>query len=221
MDPELNAIGYSYNSTNYKAEFQRVLCGILSCYTMMLKDRIVIPNDENKIRDCLLRYLNDNNNRVKLHLTTFLFDKEVPEDNNLGRLDIKVQTLKTFERTEAYYIIECKRLDNRNTNGITGLNAQYIKNGISRFVSKKYSSYYKINGMIGFVVEEMNIHSNIEHINNLLENHFTFCNTIIPIKKQTFIPDFEYHYSSEHKNIDEEVFTLYHLMFDVSILIEQ
>ena len=66
-------------------------------------------------------------------LNDFYFDKEVPEQD--GRADIKVLTRNCFEDDDAYYIIECKRLDNINTTGIAGLNAEYIKNGICRFVT--------------------------------------------------------------------------------------
>ncbi|MCL2329181.1 MAG: hypothetical protein FWC39_11815 [Bacteroidetes bacterium] len=218
IDTELNAVGYIYNTTNYNAEFQRVLCGVFACYTMMLKDNIVIPNDENEIRNILLiKYLKDDNKRKITGLAgNFIFDREVPEDNTKGRTDIKVQTIQTFTKSNAYYIIECKRLDNENLNGTTGLNAKYIENGIYRFVSKQYSTNCGVNAMIGFIVEAMCIHSNTGNIKTLLKNNFTNCNTTKNLQKETFIPDFEFHYSSEHRDIDNENFTLYHLMLDFS-----
>ena len=217
-DIELKAVGYSYNATNYIKEFQRVLNGVFACYKMMLKDNVAVPNDENEIRNILLiKYLKDDNKREITGLAgNFIFDREVPEDNTKGRTDIKVQTIQTFTKSEAYYIIECKRLDNENLNGTTGLNAKYIEDGIYRFVSKQYSTYHRVNAMIGFIVEAMCIRSNTDNIKTLLQNNFTNCNTIKTIQKETFIPDFEYHYSSEHRDIDNEDFTLYHLMLDFS-----
>jgi hypothetical protein len=215
IDTELNAVGYIYNTTNYKAEFQRVLCGVFACYTMMLKDNIVVPNDENEIRNVLLdSYLNDDMVRNKTDLIWYSFNKEVPEQD--GRVDIKVEFRNPFISTKAYYIIECKRLENKNTTGISGLNAEYVKNGIYRFVSKYYSTNCGVNAMIGFVVETMCIRSNVENIRSLLQNNFTNCNTTKTIQEESFIPDFEFHYSSEHRNIDSEDFILYHLMLDFS-----
>ncbi len=140
-----------------KTEFKKLLDSIYSCYKEMLSDKINVPNnDENEIRNRLLfDYLNNNLLRVKFELLDFLFDPEVPVNN--GRSDIKVQTKNTFENTRAYYIIECKRLD-----GYSTLNKEYQKNGIDRFISGKYPSHYKINGMIGFIVKDIDIDVNIK-----------------------------------------------------------
>ncbi len=218
IDTELNASGYSYNAVNYTTEFQRVLKGIFACYTMMLKNNITIPNDENEIRNVLLdNYLNEDTVRNQTDLIWYSFNKEVPEQD--GRVDIKVEFRNPFISTKAYYIIECKRLDNNNTTGISGLNAEYVKNGIYRFVSKYYSTNCGVNAMIGFVVDAMCIHSNTDSIKILLQNNFTNTNTTKNIQQAMFIPDFEYHYRSEHTDIDREKFTLYHLMLDVSNIV--
>jgi hypothetical protein len=215
MNTVLNASGYDYNDANYTKEFQRVLYGIFVCYTMMLKNNIAVTNDENEIRNVLLNnYLNDDIVRNHTDLIWYSFNKEVPEQN--GRIDIKVEFRNPLISTKAYYIIECKRLDNKNTTGVSGLNAEYVKNGIYRFVSKYYSTNCGVNAMIGFVVEVMDIHSNINNIKTLLQNNFTNCNTTKTIQKESFIPDFEFHYSSEHDDCDNNSFKLYHLMFDFS-----
>jgi len=219
METELNAVGYSYNATNYTAEFQRVLCGVFACYTMMLNDNVELPNDENEIRNnLLLKYLKNDTIREQTGLSgNFIFDREILEDNTAGRTDIKVQTIQTFTKSKAYYIIECKRLDNKNLTGTSGLNAEYINNGIYRFVSKYYSTYNRVNAMIGFVVEKIEIHKNVLNINTLLKNpKLNNCNTIQEIQQETFISDFEFHYNSEHKDIDNKKFTLYHLMLNFS-----
>jgi hypothetical protein len=219
MKTELNAVGYSFNATTYTKEFERVLCGVFACYTMMLKDKVELPNDENRIRDNLLiNYLHNDTIREQTGLSgNFIFDREVPEDNTIGRTDIKVQTVQTFTKSEAYYIIECKRLDKNNLTGISGLNAEYINNGIYRFVSKHYSTYHRVNAMIGFIVEQLNIATNIPNINTLLKNpQIKNCNTIREIQPETFIPDFAFHYSSVHNDFDNESFILYHLMLDFS-----
>jgi hypothetical protein len=217
IDTDLDAIGYSYNTINYVKEFQRVLCGIYSCYSLMLKDNILVPpNDENEIRNVLLdNYLNNDTVRNFTGLIWYTFNKEIPEKN--GRVDIKIEFRDPFIPVKEYYIIECKRLDNENLEGTSGLNAKYIENGILRFVSKQYPTNCGINAMIGFVVKAIDINFNVENnINTLLQQHFTSCNTTKYIQKETFIPNFEFHYSSEHNDINNVNFTLYHLMLDFS-----
>ena len=58
------------------------------------------------------------------------------------------------------------------------------KEGIKRFTIDQYSAYYGVNGMIGFVIEKMNIDNNINNINQLLENQSP---QITTIKKLQFI----------------------------------
>ncbi len=172
-----------------KIEFEKLLNAIYNCYEQMLFDEISVPhNNENEIRDRLLfDYLNNNLLRDKFELLDFLFDPEVPVNN--GRSDIKVQTKDTFIDTDAYYIIECKRLD-----GYSTLNKEYEKNGINRFLSSKYPSHYRINGMIGFLVKEIDIDKNINKIGNFFNR----------IEKNKL-------YDSNHENLK-----IYHLMMDFS-----
>jgi hypothetical protein len=214
MEEELNATGYNFNETNYTKEFKQVLQGVYACYTMMLGDNVSVPpNDENEIRNMLLfNYLNKYDG-----LMDYTFNGEVLEPTG-GRVDIKVQTPNKLTKSEAYYIIECKRLDNKKMTDTSGLNADYINEGIYRFVSKHYSTNCRVNAMIGFVVEEIDIHSNTLHnINTLLRNpRIKNCNTIQNIRQETFIRNFEFHYSSVHNDCDREEFMLYHLMFDFS-----
>jgi hypothetical protein len=216
MFKKLNASSYLHSSPFYNAEFEDILSKVAACYNLMLDDNLILSNDENRIRDVLLiNYLKNNNIRNKIGLTKFLFDREVPEDRTIGRTDIKINTLNTFEDTAAYYIIECKRLDAQNLNGTTGLNARYILYGICRFVSQMYSNFYKTNGMIGFVVQQMDIDKNIESINTLLRDSFKQSNTKSEIHRRSFISNFEYSYCSIHDFGAGEIL-IYHLMFDFS-----
>ncbi|OHD85441.1 hypothetical protein [Sulfuricurvum sp. RIFCSPLOWO2_12_FULL_43_24] len=178
---------------NCNIRFNELLNFIYKCYLIMLDDTVMVPhNNENKIRDILLlNYLNDNSIRHMLGMTHFLFDPEVPENN--GRSDIKVQTYDTFQDTKAYYILECKRL-----NGQTTLNHEYVNNGINRFTTKYYSSYFNINGMIGFIIHPINIDENMRKIGDFFD--------LIEENKL---------YQSTHDGI-----ILYHLMMDFSNNIE-
>lgn len=217
MEFELSAAGYSYNQQVYFGEFEILLSKIAICYNLMVQDKIQLPNDENGIRDVLVnQYINNPEIKRRLEIKYFIHP-EVPETNSIGRTDIRISKPDTYyNQNEEYYIIECKRLDNKATRGISGLNAEYIKNGICRFVSNYYSSHYGVNAMIGFVVTPMDIHKNTDDINLLLKNHFPKANTTTALTKGNFIPDFEFHYRSIHKKHDSTELYLYHLMIDLS-----
>lgn len=213
MFEELSASGYQYNGIYYNIEFEDILSKVIICYRLMLVDNVRLINDENSIRNVLLiNYLKNNGVRKKVGLINYLFDREVPEDTTFGRTDIKIQTLNTFEDTNAYYTIECKRLDAVNLTGTTGLNGKYIENGICRFTSKTYSTYYKTNGMIGFVTQFVDIHKNVGVINQLL-NSFIQANTNQELIYRNILQGFEHSYCSTHGKGGDEIL-IYHLMFD-------
>jgi hypothetical protein len=213
----LNASAFIENCCHiYKQEFENILVAIINCYKLMIACKIVLFNDENEIRNKLVgnKFLSNNQIRKKLGITDYLFEPEAPEKS--GRADIKIISKEaTFRDTQAYYIIECKRLDNKNTTGTTGLNAKYIDEGIARFASKKYSMYDGTAGMIGFVVEKMDIQQNVSAINTLLTENFSQISTDEILTNKTIVSDFKYSYFSRHK-IDDVVKIIYHLMFDFS-----
>ncbi len=197
LENNLDASIYEEAINDYELEFKNLLTKIYQCYKFIIKDKTKIPsNDENKIRDILLNYLKDTKIRQKKCLIQgYRFDKEV--DENKGRVDIKIIDYNDFESHNAYYIIECKRLDGKSV-----LNKAYAKDGIERFTSSYkskvskpyYSSYYGVNGMIGFVVANININSNMKKIGNFF--------SVIEENKL---------YESTHKSLK-----LYHLMMDFS-----
>lgn len=216
MFTELDASQYEYNGVFFNAEFEELLKGVVACYNLMLADNVALTNDENLIRDILLiNYLKNNKVRKQIGLTDYLFDREVPEDLTIGRTDIKIQTSNTFLDAAAYYVLECKRIDAINPNGGTGLNAKYIENGIQRFTQKTYGSYYNTNGMIGFVVQEIDIHKNTESINSLLTGEFNHITTTQSLTNKIIVSGFNYSYFSTH-NSRTDTLTIYHLMFDFS-----
>lgn len=217
MFGRLDASSFSGSASFYKGEFEIILEKITDCYLLMISDDVKVPNDENGIRDIiLLNYLQNNIIRKSLGMIWWNFDREVPESTTVGRTDIKVKPLNPFIDHEAYYIIECKRLNNINTTGTSGLNAQYIENGIIRFVTNQYSSYYRVNGMIGFIVTPLDIHANTKCINTLLKTSFPEANTSKEITQENFIDGFEYHYSSSHLDQDGAPLDIHQLMFDFS-----
>jgi hypothetical protein len=190
---------------------------------MLLADKVTLLKDENGIRNTLLlNYLKNDDIRQAVELLDFNFEREVPEDHSIGRTDIKITTIKTFLKQKEYYTIECKLIDHKNLRGPTGLNAKYVANGICRFTSGYYhTSSETVNGMIGFVVSEMDIDKNIENINYLQtielknsEGILVQSNTTKFLTRSTFIDKFDYQCVSEHKKNDGCSVKLYHLMLD-------
>lgn len=215
MFNSLDASGFKGSVPFYKGEFEELLSKLIACYRLMIDNQTILENDENKIRDVLLwEYLQNDHMRDRIGLAKWHFEGEVPENRNVGRTDIKVISEDTFKKQEAYYILECKRLNKTNTTGKTGLNAKYIKNGICRFTSNYYKSYHRVNGMIGFVTEELDIHDNVSRIDKLLSSSFKEANTVKQITKDSFIMGFDYHYHSIHLCDTNGELKIYHLMFD-------
>ena len=213
----LDTTVFEYSVSYFNAEFENILTGIVIVYSCIIATKIKVPlNDENAIRDVFLskKYLKGQQFRAEYPpLANYHFDKETTE--NGGRADIRVLQVKPYKDDDAYYVIECKRLDKVNQNGKTGLNGEYISNGIARFVSEKYPMHENTAGMIGFVVSKMNIYENVGCINQLLQNTFTQINTEKELTKKQIVPDFEYSYYSNHR-VGKSTKIIYHLMFDFS-----
>lgn len=194
----LDASTFETSDINYEREFVNLMDNIYKCYELIIRDGIVIPkNDENGIRDILLLdYISKKEIRHDIcSIKGFRFDKEVDVGN--GRVDIKIITDKDFEEYEEFYVIECKRLD-----GHAKLNNAYVDDGIKRFTTSYksssllfyYPSSYGVNGMIGFVIDKIDIDSNMRKI----KEEFTL------IKKNIM-------YESKHSNVK-----IFHLMMDFS-----
>ncbi|WP_459926600.1 hypothetical protein [Flavobacterium covae] len=201
---KLDASNFKYLDFYQDNVFEFILTQIYNCYNKMLNDYSFIENKENIIRNGLHKnYLENNQIREELNLTPYLFDTEVElyndDDSVKGRTDIKVyNAIERTKNTDAYYIIECKRIDGSN-----GLNEKYISNGINRFIeNEKYPSFKNVNGMIGFVVNSIDIEQNTRFFSDL--------------KFHQFINNFNYSYISNHTTTNSNNITLYHLMLDYS-----
>ncbi|GFI04042.1 hypothetical protein IMSAGC005_02886 [Lachnospiraceae bacterium] len=77
-------------------------------------------------------------------------------------MDIRILLKSDFEKEDAYYVIECKRID-----GTSDLNKKYVKEGVASFVTQKYSSYYGRNIMLGFVVKKIDMSANAKLIEGI------------------------------------------------------
>lgn len=156
----------------HQATFQKIINYIQDISLLVIKDyennNLKLPNDENKIRSIILEeYLVKQ--KVKYKMEDYRFLSEVLENYQgngkyIGRVDIHVILKNDFEKEEAYYVIECKRID-----GTKKMNRKYVEEGIARFITGKYSSYYHRNIMLGFIIKNIDIHKNtleIEKIQN-------------------------------------------------------
>lgn len=223
----MDTLIFEYTQDYIDTEFCKVCRGCIMVYNTIIESQCSLANDENQIRNEFMKYLkNSQYKHTHAPLNEFYFDREVPEQN--GRADIKVLTRNCFEDDDAYYIIECKRLNNINTIGITGLNAEYIKNGICRFVTGFYSTYNDCCGMLGFVIDKMDIHKNTcGNINDLMPQTMindkgieVHANVTIPMTNIIMDNTFNYSYLSNHRHESENKdITIYHLMFDLSDIV--
>ena len=133
-----------------RADFEKITTYIFDMCTLIVEDyekkQLKLPNDENKIRSIMLEeYINKQ--KVPHNMLGYKFELEVPENyagngKYIGRVDIRILLKSDFEKDDAYYIVECKRID-----GSADLNKKYVKEGVARFVTGKYSSYYGRNIM--------------------------------------------------------------------------
>lgn len=156
----------------YRANFEKITAYIIDICELIVEDyerkKFKLPNDENKIRSIMLEEYMKTQKSV-YGMSDYRFELEVPENyagngQHIGRVDIRILLKSDFEKEDAYYIIECKRID-----GTADLNKKYVKEGIARFVTQKYSSYYGRNIMLGFVVKKIDVSANarlIEEIQN-------------------------------------------------------
>lgn len=161
----------------YRASFEKIINYILDICELVVEDyekkQLKLPNDENGIRSIILEeYMK--RQKGAYGMSDYRFELEVPENyagngKHIGRVDIRILLKNDFEKEDAYYVIECKRID-----GTSDLNKKYIKEGVARFVTQKYSSYYGRNIMLGFVVKKIDVSANaklIEEIQNAESDH--------------------------------------------------
>lgn len=223
---KLDATPYRYAYTFCSNEFKSILSGIVASYYEILKSECTLPNNENEIcKHIFDNYFENDEFRKQYSIFDYKFDIEIRE--NLGRVDLRVLKKDPLLGAKAYYIFECKRIEAKNPDGISGLNAEYIKNGICRFVTEYYTTYFGENGMIGFVVEQVNIIDHVNSINMLLNKEFindlnitVNANPVQNLQKNQIIENFEHLYSSRHKTLNEKEIVLHHLMLDFSSKIQ-
>lgn len=217
-----------FNNTIVQLMMEDIIVKVLQCSKIMVDDYIklgkTIENHEEYIRNVLYNdYLNNTKIVREIGLDKFHFEAEVPENYQcqkpIGRVDLKVISEVTFTQKDAYFVIECKRIDGNNA-----LNKAYVVDGINRFLSDKgekpkYSSYYGINCMLGMVVKSIDIDENVEKINLIHEEKTTVRSNASNIHKYNFNQNFIFTYISDYKISDSKL-KLYHAFYDYSSIIK-
>ena len=218
-----NASNFVGTQTFSNGEFESLLVCCVGIYNEFISNNLRCDCKEEKIRDVFFDKLNDDVYR-EIHptLQNYHFEKEPQE--NTGFLDIKVKTLNPYESTKAYYCIECKKLGADNKGYTTGLNIDYVKDGICRFVNDYYSSYFGCNVMFGFLVNKVCVQTEIiDSINSKLNSDYT--NTQgrkVNARGKTglhfvdFAEGYPYSFVSTHTRVSGTELVLYHLLFDFS-----
>lgn len=221
--------GFKNSSLNFYLKqglYDIIIDGLIDCCLLMSKSCIEqsrkILNHEEKIRTHLVEnYLENDIERRKTSLSKQHLRFEVEAQENYdnknesyeGRVDIKVISKDTLADRRAYYIIECKRIDGKET-----LNKKYITEGVQRFITEKYSSHYGKNIMLGFIVKDINIQSNIQKINSLNQN---ILYTYIDTDMLTVRSDSENNYAvceSKYK-VKSKLLLLNHIFYNFSSII--
>lgn len=111
--------------------------------------RVSTKSNEDEITDVLRRRMSD----VKRSMTPspqMRFERESQSDaaedeSELGLIDIQVAY--TWDE-ETYFVIECKRIWSTDNS----LALKYVRNGVNRFASGKYSAGHAYGAMVGYVL---------------------------------------------------------------------
>lgn len=213
----MSASKFKKKNIRFVGNFEFIMSKVYQFYLLMIDDFTSIPNNEIEIHNRLYKdYLNNTSILSRFGIKEYFFDFEVPQlDENykiIGRTDIKVYHNKDREiNREAIYTIELKRID-----GGMALNRKYIKEGIQRFTLGKYPSFFSIFGMLGFVVNQIDIDKNVKEINKLLETDYPQPKTINYLQ-----PDFitNCSYQSEHKDLNDKNLKAYHQFWNFSKIV--
>lgn len=161
----IDTANFQYGSQFRKRQLEGILTDCARVYELVVSNGSSLHNNENEIRDKLAEYLEDDDYKTNCTsmVKNFQVDPEVPEGSH-GRVDLRFLPVNPYEGQKVYYIIECKRLDGSNH-----LNKEYVEHGMKRFKSPdKYSTRLGFNGMMGFLVNQLDVALTCGSINTSL-----------------------------------------------------
>jgi hypothetical protein len=109
-------------------------------------------SSEDRITDELWRALIRNRDvrRLPFKIRTQVVELAPAEGAGGGRMDIIFDVL--VPREDIYFCLECKRLNVPQNGGIRANATEYVRAGMLRFVSGRYSNAVRHGGMIAYVI---------------------------------------------------------------------
>ena len=194
---------FEYKYEFYQEQLKGILKDISDVYRIICEQNMIIDNDENLIRDKIGEFFENQSYKAKTTtVCEYYYDSEVRLTKTRGRVDMRFLSPNSYSIQDAFFAIECKRIDGRSF-----LNKEYVKKGIRRFTTGKYPSALGCNAMLGFMVAPINLNETLYKINQLLlpeECIQMSSNTIDGVSKL------------ESQHTYQRNFTLYHLWIDFS-----
>jgi hypothetical protein len=167
-----------------------------------------------KFRACLRQH----RDLVKLPVK---IDREIPEDDlqtgeEKGRIDLLFTSAERI-REDVYFAFECKKLNKIDSkNKTNSLAREYVKEGMMRFVTGKYSSSVNNGGMIGYVMDGNTdtaigaVNRNINH--NRIHLRISNSNSLLP---SSLIPSNSEIKETQH-DLDGRNFMIHHLFLPIT-----
>lgn len=202
----MDASVFEYRDVYYRMQLRGLLDDICRVYTLICQSGQQLPDDENKIRDEFGKFFFDQ--AYKMTTTTaknYHYGSEVWLQLTAGRVDMQFLSPNCYSNQDAFFAIECKRLDGKGH-----LSKEYADNGIRRFTTGKYPSLLGCNAMLGFVVCTIDLTATVNQINShlgaseYLSTSCTTLDTMVELESQHTMP---------------HVFVLYHLWLNFAGLV--
>lgn len=164
------------------------------------------PDLENEIRDRFVLDLERKNVFTKDYIQNYILQLDFERGHFVSetkkrRTDI-VFSLAGFDR----FIFECKRLFS-----FPSKNAEYINEGLKRFVELQYSENESYAGMIGFVVSG-NIFTITDHLMGKIKE-YSFVLSHENLLRQK-CADWQFSFQSMHNRVNNTKIHIYHLFFE-------
>ena len=202
----MDASVFVFQKDFFMSQLQGLLNDICNVYVLICKNGQLIKNDENTIRDGVGSFFEKQT--YKNTTTTakdYFFESEGRQQKTAGRVDIRFLSPNCYAHQDAYFAIECKRLD-----GKAHLCKEYVDNGIRRFTTGKYPSLLGCNAMLGFVICTIDLPTTVGQINSHLEQaeHLVTSSSTMSARV-----DLESRHGTPHE------FVLYHLWLDFAGLV--
>ncbi len=180
---------------------------IIEAYQTSLEEKVIqLDWDENDISQELLEKIDNNRLRLKWNISIsreYYLSKDVKKlkgfADHLPRLDLRFTNI--FGLEEHNFFCEAKRLKEKDSR----LKRDYIKEGIDRYVTKKYP----LGSLVGYLLEGDSCRT-IKGINSLLEKDKR--NTEVLILRSSKL--LKNYYESFHSGLG----IIKHLIFDFTII---